>query len=68
MAGGERAVIVSGCGAGGNGSWGINQCFPRCFLRKMVSNIDNELSYDIFINMINSIKFKEGTIPASKKD
>src|SRR5450830_415704 len=28
MAGGERAVIVSGCGAGGNGSWGINQWLP----------------------------------------
>lgn len=40
----------------------------RCFLRKMVGNIDNELSYDIFINMINSIKFREGTIQASKKD
>ena len=40
----------------------------RCFLRKMVGNIDNELSYDIFINMINSIKFKKETIPAPKKD
>ena len=40
----------------------------RCFLRKMVGNIDNELSYDIFINMINSIKFKKGTILASKRD
>jgi hypothetical protein len=28
MAGGECAITVSGCGAGGNGSWGINQCFP----------------------------------------
>jgi len=40
----------------------------KCFLRKMVSNIDTELSYNIFINMMNGIKFKEGTIPASKKD
>jgi hypothetical protein len=39
-----------------------------CFLRKMVNNINRELSYDIFINMINSIKFREGTIPAPKKD
>ena len=40
----------------------------RCFLRKMVGNIDNELSYDIFINMISSLKFRDGTIPAPKTD
>lgn len=29
MANGERAIIVSGCGVGGNGSARINRCFPN---------------------------------------
>lgn len=33
-----------------------------CFLRKKVDNLDDELSYDVFMGIVNTIRFKEGVI------
>lgn len=33
-----------------------------CFLRKKVDNLDDELSYDVFMDMIKTLRFKEGSV------
>jgi len=42
----------------------MSAAFPTyCFLRKKVNNLDTELSFDVFMDMIKTIRFNEGSIP-----
>lgn len=33
-----------------------------CFLSKKLDNLDDELSYDVFMDMVKTLRFKEGAI------
>lgn len=40
---------------------------PQCFLRKRVNNLNKELSFDFFMDMIKTIRFNEGDPIANLK-
>jgi len=41
----------------------VSALFPAyCFLRKKVDHLDDELSFDVFMDMVKTIRFKEGAV------